>query len=132
VFNGSKASCSACHRIGYLGGNVGPELTKIGEVRTERDLLESIVYPSASFVRSFEPTTLLLKDGEQVNGIVRRETAEEYVVTVGPAADQHVRRSDVTETRPGLISVMPAGLEEQLSRQELADLLHFVKTVRWR
>lgn len=132
VFNGSKASCSACHRIGYLGGNVGPELTKIGEVRTERDLLESIVYPSASFVRSFEPTTLLLKDGEQVNGIVRRETAEEYVVTVGPAADQHVRRSEVAETRPGLISVMPAGLDEQLSRQELADLLHFVKTVRWR
>jgi putative membrane-bound dehydrogenase-like protein len=132
VFNGTKASCSACHRIGYLGGNVGPELTKIGEARTERDLLESIVYPSASFVRSYEPSTLVLKDGEQVNGIIRRETADEYVVTVGPAADQHVRRSDVVETRPGTISVMPAGLEEQLSRQELADLLHFVKTVRWR
>ena len=132
VFNGTKASCSACHRIGYLGGYVGPELTKIGEVRTERDLLESIVYPSASFVRSYEPTTLILKDGEQVNGIVRHETADEYVVTVGPAADQHVRHSDVVETRPGTISVMPAGLEEQLSRQELADLLHFVKTVRWR
>ena len=73
-------------------------------------------------MRSYEPTTLILKDGEQVNGIVRHETADEYVVTVGPAADQHVRHSDVVETRPGTISVMPAGLEEQLSRQELADL----------
>ena len=132
VFNGTKASCSACHRIGYLGGDIGPELTKIGEARTERDLLESIVFPSASFVRSYEPTTLILKDGEQVNGIVRRESAEEYVMVVGPAAEQHVRKGDVVETRPGTISVMPAGLDEQLNRQELADLLHFVKTVRWR
>jgi hypothetical protein len=132
VFNGTKASCSACHRIGYLGGDIGPELTKIGEARTERDLLESIVFPSASFVRSYESTTLILKDGEQVNGIVRRESPEEYVMVVGPAAEQHVRRGDVVETRPGMISVMPAGLDEQLNRQELADLLHFVKTVRWR
>src|SRR6185436_3502006 len=55
VFNSPKAACSTCHTMGYQGGKVGPDLTSIGTVRTERDLLESIVYPSASFVRSYEP-----------------------------------------------------------------------------
>ena len=132
VFNGSKAACSTCHRIGYLGGNVGPELTKIGEVRSERDLLESIVYPSLSFVRSYEPSHVTLKGGDEINGIVRRETPEEITLVTGPGAEQRIRREEIAEIQPGVISVMPGGLDEQLSRQELADLLVFVKTVRWR
>jgi len=58
VFNSTKAACAACHPFGYLGGNVGPDLTKIGGIRQERDLLEAIIFPSASFVRSFEPVVV--------------------------------------------------------------------------
>jgi putative membrane-bound dehydrogenase-like protein len=132
VFNGPKAACSACHRIGYLGGDVGPELTKIGEVRTERDLLEAIVFPSASFVRSYEPSLVTLKGGDQVTGLVRHESAEEVHLLTGPGAIQRIRRAEIEELRPGTVSVMPGGLDEQLTRQELADLLRFVKDVRWR
>ncbi|MEN9733703.1 MAG: hypothetical protein RLZ45_1698 [Verrucomicrobiota bacterium] len=132
VFNGSKAACSSCHRIGYLGGNVGPELTRIGEVRSERDLLESVIYPSASFVRSYEPTTLVLEGGDEVHGIVRQETDSEWVIATGPGAEQRLAKATVKEVRPGTVSLMPGGFDQVLSRQELADLLHFVKTVRWR
>src|SRR5262249_38062806 len=61
VFNGSKAACISCHAVGYLGGKVGPDLTHIGKIRTERDLLESIVFPSATFVRSYEPVLVTTK-----------------------------------------------------------------------
>jgi putative membrane-bound dehydrogenase-like protein len=132
VFNGPKAACSACHRIGYVGGDVGPSLTEIGKARTERDLLEAIVYPSASFVRSYEPTLITLKGGDQVTGLVKRETAEEIQVATGPGALQRFKRSEVAELQPGTISVMPGGLDEQLTRQELADLLRFMKDVRWK
>ena len=40
VFNSQKAACASCHAIGYLGGTVGPDLTHIGKIRSERDLLE--------------------------------------------------------------------------------------------
>ncbi len=62
VFNNVKAQCIACHKIGYVGGSVGPDLTRIGGIRTERDLLEAIVFPSASFVRSYEPVRVLTTD----------------------------------------------------------------------
>ncbi len=131
IFNNPKVACSSCHAIGYLGGHVGPDLTAVGTVRTERDLLESIVYPSASFVRSFEPMVVLTKDGEQYNGIVRKDADDEIVLVTGAQSEAHVRRADIQEMHPGTVSVMPQGLADQLSKQELADLVAFLKNTKW-
>ena len=81
VFNGSKAACLTCHAIGYLGGKVGPDLTSIGKIRTDRDLLESIVYPSLSFVRSFEPMTVATKDGRTLSGVLKKDAPDEVVLS---------------------------------------------------
>lgn len=131
VFNSDRAACAACHRIGYLGGDLGPDLTSIGQARGERDLLEAVVYPSLSFVRSYEPVIVATKDGEEYSGVLRRDTAEELVLATGPGAEQRLARADIAEQRPGATSLMPAGLDEQLTRQELADLLAFLKHTRW-
>jgi putative membrane-bound dehydrogenase-like protein len=131
VFNGPKAACSTCHAIGYLGGHVGPDLTSIGQARTERDLLESIVFPSASFVRSYEPLIVLTKSGEEFSGVLRRDAPDEVLLATGPTTETRIVRSDIAEMRPGAVSVMPAGLDEQLSRQELSDLVAFLKGTKW-
>jgi putative heme-binding domain-containing protein len=130
VFNGAKAACATCHAIGYLGGKVGPDLTRIGQVRNERDLLESIVFPSASFVRSFEPVTIATREGRVVNGLVRAETADEVILTTGANEEARVARDEIEEMRPGTVSVMPAGLDQQLTPQELADLVAFLKACK--
>lgn len=131
IFNSAKAACSACHAIGYQGGKVGPDLTRISEVRGERDLLEAIVYPSASFVRSYEPMIVATKDGEEHSGVLRREDAAEVLLATGPTTEMRIARADITEMRPGAVSVMPQGLDEQLSRAELADLLAFLRNTKW-
>jgi putative membrane-bound dehydrogenase-like protein len=130
VFNSAKASCSACHRMGYGGGDTGPELSKIGEIRTERDLLESILFPSMSFVRSYEPMLLVTNDGRAVSGVIRNETEHEYVVATGPNEEVRLPRDLVEEVQPNTISVMPAGLDKQLTVQELADLVAFLKNAK--
>ncbi len=130
VFNSPKAACAACHQIGYLGGKVGPDLTKIGAIRTERDLLEAIVYPSASFVRSYEPITVMTKSGEDYSGVLRKDAPDEIVLATGPNAEVSVLRSDITEMRIGQVSAMPSGLDKQLTKQELADLVAFLKAAK--
>ncbi len=130
LFSSQKAACSTCHAIGYLGGKLGPDLTRIGQVRTEMDLLESIVYPSASFVRSYEPFTVVVKGGEDLTGIVRKDAPDEVVLATGPETEAHVSRADVLEMRPGKVSLMPDGLEQALTKQELADLLAFLKAAK--
>jgi putative heme-binding domain-containing protein len=127
VFHSKKTACFACHALGYLGGNIGPDLTRIGGIRSERDLLESILFPSASFVRSYEPVVVLTSEGLTHSGVVRQDLPEELVLAT--SADKVVRipKSEIEKIAPGNVSVMPAGLDKQLTPQELADLLEFLK-----
>jgi len=131
IFNSAKAACNACHSMGYAGGNLGPDLTRIGEVRSERDLLEAILYPSASFVRSYEPMHLTTKNGDTHSGVIRKDSPEEVVLGTGPNLEVRLAKAEIAEMRPSEVSVMPQGLEEQISRQDLADLVAFLKNTRW-
>jgi putative membrane-bound dehydrogenase-like protein len=130
VFNSTKTSCIACHTIGYVGGKIGPDLTRIGSIRQERDLLESILFPSASFVRSYEPLTVRTKDGKVYNGIPKKDAPDEIVLILAADKEQRIAREDVDEVQPGKVSIMPAGLDKQLNEQELADLIAFLKACK--
>ncbi len=130
VFHGTKAVCNACHAVGYVGGKTGPDLTRIAQIRNERDLLESILFPSASLVRSYEPILVLTSDGRQLNGVIKNETSDEIVLVTGPKKEERIFRSDIEVTKPSTVSVMPAGLDKQLTEQELADLIAFLKSLK--
>jgi putative heme-binding domain-containing protein len=130
VFHSAKAVCSQCHAIGYAGGTVGPDLTRIGLVRTERDLLESLLFPSNSFVQGYEPSQVATTDGKTLNGLVRRPAPGEMLVLTGPNQIVRLSPDDVEEITLGKVSVMPAGLDQQLTMQQLADLIAYLKACR--
>ena len=128
VFNGEKGACRTCHAMGYVGGRVGPDLTRIGRIRTERDLLEAIAYPSASFVRSYEPVVVATVDGRVITGLVGDEGPDHVILQTNAEESVRIPRSEIEELQPGTTSVMPAGLDQQLTPQELADLVKFLKS----
>ena len=130
VFNSPKAACVSCHAIGYLGGTLGPDLTHISRIRSERDLLESIVFPSASLVRSYEPMAVTTKKGKLYNGLVRKDVADEVVLATGAGQEVRIARGDIEEMRPSKVSIMPAGLDQQLTPRDLADLVAFLKACK--
>jgi putative heme-binding domain-containing protein len=130
VFHSTKAACFSCHAVGYRGGTVGPDLTRIGAIRSERDLLESIVFPSASFVRGYEPVVVATKDGKSHNGLLRKETPEEILLVLAADKEERIARADIEMIEPSKVSVMPAGLDQQLTVQELADLVAFLKACK--
>lgn len=130
VFNSAKTNCIACHKVGYVGGTAGPDLTRIGGVRSERDLLEAVLYPSASFVRSYEPFRVVTKDDRTLNGVLKKDAPDEIVIVVAADKEERVPRDQIESVAPSTISLMPAGLEQQLSVQEIADLLAFMKACK--
>jgi putative heme-binding domain-containing protein len=130
VFNGSKAACASCHAIGYMGGRIGPDLTRIGQIRSERDLLEAILFPNASFARGYEPVSVTTSSGEVVGGVLRADLPAEVVLGTAAGEEVRIARQRVTDVQPGTISLMPGGIADQLSRQELADLVAFLKAAR--
>ena len=130
MFFGRKAACSACHKVGSEGGKVGPDLTKVGERRNERDLLEAIVVPSASIARGFDSYTILTADGLTLTGLVVRETADSLFMRTTDQREIRVRRDNIEAQKLSPLSIMPAGLENTMNRQELADLLAFLRSLK--
>jgi putative membrane-bound dehydrogenase-like protein len=130
VFNGAKAQCIACHKMGYVGGLNGPDLTRIGGIRNERDLLESIVFPSASFVRSYEPVKVMTASGRSFNGILKKDAPDEVIIALDATKEERIARADVEDISPSSLSIMPAGFDQQLSIQEIADLIAFLKACK--
>jgi len=130
VFHSAKAACATCHNIGYVGGRTGPDLTRIGATRTDRDLLEAIIYPSLSFVRSYEPVVVTTLSGKQWSGILKSESPTGVILITAADKTERIARADIDELKPGTVSIMPAGLDQQLAPQELADLLSYLRGCR--
>ncbi len=130
VFLGRKASCTACHTVAGQGGKVGPDLSKIGSIRSGRDLLEAVVFPSASFARGFESFLIRTKDGAVLDGMIARETADAIYLFTADRVEKRVARASVEEIRQSKLSVMPQGMDAQLTRDELKDLVAFLVSLK--
>jgi putative heme-binding domain-containing protein len=130
VFFSKKAACSACHRTGGKGGNVGPDLSQVGRFRTRRDLLESIVFPSSSIVPEYRQFVITTKKGKTTTGMIVRETGDAIYLRTSDLAEIRLGRAEVEEMTPSKVSLMPEGLEKTLTRQELSDLLEFLYAQR--
>ncbi len=126
VFAGKTGSCTSCHAMAYVGGKIGPDLSHIGKIRTPRDLLEAIVRPSASFVRSYEPSVVITDDGRSFQGVIRDETGDMLAIQTTATNVERVPRDLIESIEPGRVSIMPQGYDRLLSPQELADLVAFL------
>ena len=130
VFFGKKSKCASCHRVGSEGGKIGPDLTTIGANRAPADLLESIVLPSATIVREYDPYSVVTTKGRVISGLIVRDTTE--AVHVQPATGEPVvvPRSEIESVNPATVSIMPKGLEQALTEKELADVVAFLKSLK--
>jgi len=130
VFFGRKASCSACHRVGSEGAKIGPDLSKIGEIRAARDLAESILLPSASIARGYESFSVSTTAGQVHTGLIARETPTAVYLLTADRNELRVDRADVEQLQPSRTSIMPEGLDRVLSPEELRDLIAYLRTLK--
>jgi len=130
LFFSKKSKCATCHRVANKGGKIGPDLTTIGANRAGRDLLESIVFPSATIVRDFESYTVMTVDGLVLNGLIVRNTADTLFIQQQTGDPIAVPRDDIEEMVVGTVSTMPNGLEKALSESELADVIAFLQSLK--
>jgi putative heme-binding domain-containing protein len=130
VFLSQKAGCFSCHRAVGRGGNVGPDLSRIGQIRTRAELLESIVFPGFTIAPEFRTFQVATHDGRMANGIVVRDDPDAITVRTTDLAETRIPRKDIEAMAPSTTSLMPEGLEKVLTRQELADVLTFLTEQR--
>ncbi|NOS69663.1 MAG: c-type cytochrome [Verrucomicrobia bacterium] len=125
----NDAQCIICHRLGGGGGSVGPELAGASSKYSLRDILESMVEPSKVVSDQFLTYNILKKDGESVAGRILDENAERLVIMPNPTSAElleQVRIADITSRTPSKLSPMPTALLNNLTAEEILDLLAYI------
>jgi putative heme-binding domain-containing protein len=122
-------NCAVCHQIGNEGVKIGPQLDGIGGRGLER-LLEDVLDPSRNVDAAFRLTTLSLKDGKTLPGLVLREEGQLVVLADDKGKEVKVPKDDIDERRTSLLSPMPANLVETIPEKDFYDLLAYLLTQR--
>ncbi|MFI5456986.1 MAG: HEAT repeat domain-containing protein [Isosphaerales bacterium] len=126
VFLATKVGCFGCHRAVGRGGTVGPDLSRIGKIRSRAELLESIIFPGLTVTPEYRTVLAATRDGRVTTGLVVRDTPEAVYLRTTELSEIRIPRKDLEEMTPSPGSLMPEGLETIMTRQELRDLLEFL------
>jgi putative heme-binding domain-containing protein len=127
----SVTQCFKCHRYEGQGGIVGPDLTAAGRRFNSQSLLESIIEPSKVVSDQYEATVFELDNGTMVVGRVVNLSGDDYRVQedmLQPGKLTNVKRSSIVESYPATTSLMPNDLINNLNRNQILDLIAFLKS----
>jgi putative membrane-bound dehydrogenase-like protein len=124
-----KTNCSICHQVKGEGTDFGPKLSEIGTKLPKDALLDAIVDPSSGISFGYETTELTMKNGTSLRGLLSDKSATEFSMKLPGGTINKVKTSDVklVKVLPG--SMMP-DLHETMSKQDLADLLAYLGTLK--
>ncbi len=125
-----RQHCSTCHRIAGIGVDVAPDISD-SRVKTPEQLFVDILNPNQAIDNNYVSYSVVMADGTVHTGIVAAETAAS--ITLRQPEDKRVDllRADIETMRTTGKSLMPEGLENQLTQQQLADVISFVKNWRY-
>ncbi len=129
-FKAGKGTCIACHKVGDTGRAIGPDLSKIGVIRTERDLLESILFPSNTLARDYETHIIETSDAQQTLGVIKSHTAEGLLVIDIAGQEKNIPHTQIIGDTPLPTSLMPMGLDQTLPESELLDLVAWLRSLK--
>ena len=130
VYESGKGSCIACHQIASKGRNIGPNLSKIGAIRTERDLLESIIFPNNTLARDYEAHIIETSDGQSTLGVIKSHTAEGLLIVDVAGQEKNIPHNQIVSDTQLTTSLMPTGLDQTLQEQELCDLVAYLRSLK--
>ena len=120
-----ERECASCHLRRGARGRIGPDLSGVNN-RSKETLLTSVLDPSHSVEDRYRNHLLETNDGRFYDGILVTET-EASITLRGEVEDVTVLKSDIADLRVSDVSLMPEGLEDALSDQEIADVIAYLR-----
>jgi putative heme-binding domain-containing protein len=133
VDNGARlfaSQCASCHRVGDRGGRLGPDLSRVGAARSQSALVREIRTPSEWMPPSFEPVTLVLKDGQKIRGLKKNEDVFSIQVMDTRERIQGYLKSSLQEVIDEKASLMPEYGLDRLTDAQLNDVVGYLSTLR--
>jgi putative membrane-bound dehydrogenase-like protein len=119
--------CAACHRVSGVGNEIGPSLAAM-KARGSEAILVNVLDPNREVNPQYLSYAVRLLDGRTLSGMISAETATGVTLRRGENLTDTVLRIDIDQLKSTGLSLMPEGLERQIDKQAMADLLEYLKT----
>ena len=123
------ASCVSCHKLGDAGNEFGPQLSKLDAKMNALEITKHILDPSLRIEEKYRSTTIVTDDGRRLTGLVVADTPSELALVENPVASAEpirIKKTDIEERVTSPVSIMPKGLLDKLTRDEVLDLVAYV------
>ncbi len=124
-----RNACSACHSLEGVGINFGPDLHSVSH-QTKINLLTMILNPNHDIAPGYEGYMVETTGGSTLAGIIESETDDNLVLKTASGAAQTVPKSSIKSLAPMQSSLMTEGLESSINKEEMGDLLEYIKTLQ--
>lgn len=128
--NEQRVGCAKCHSVNGSSSRAGPDLLTIGDSYPRRELIRSVLEPSASIAIGYGTTIVETKSGETFSGIIKQATTNALELMGADGKLVRIAMADIKEQRGSNISLMPEGLHAGLSLQEFTDLSEYLVSLK--
>jgi putative membrane-bound dehydrogenase-like protein len=125
----AAALCQACHLMGPVGGNIGPNLSGVGAMGTEA-ILRSVLQPNAAMENGYRIYRVELTNGDLLDALFVSEDKDAVVIRQPGVGDQRIPKSRIRETKYLRRSLMPEGLLDAFTPEQVSDLFAYLKTLK--
>jgi putative heme-binding domain-containing protein len=122
-----ETNCVACHRVGDLGNDVGPNLATVRQWSPEQ-LVTNILDPNREVAPAFTQYIVQMDDGETLSGVVADETGTSLTLKLSGGTTRVLSRQNVKRVAGSPLSLMPENLEAGITPQQMADLIAFLRS----
>jgi putative heme-binding domain-containing protein len=129
-FRRQDIGCINCHQVNGEGIDFGPKLSEIGTKLGKDALYEAILNPSSGIAFGFEAWLVTMKNDDEAFGLLASETEDEIVMKAPGGVLTHYKKSDVAKREKQSQSIMPVGLQANLTAQEFVDLVEYLASLK--
>ena len=120
-------SCSACHTHQGVGGKVGPDLTGIRNQPADAILMHMLV-PNYEVAPNYQTVSIVTQDGRSLSGWLAAETESSLTLRTAAGTEEAVSRNTITSMNASGVSLMPDGLEQTMAKEDVANIVAFLKS----
>ncbi len=128
--NDQRLACAKCHSVDGSSAKAGPDLLAVGDKFPRRELIHAVLEPSAEIAIGYGTTLVETRSGDEFGGIVKQSTADALELIGADGKTVRISVRDIREQRGSTVSLMPEGLHAGLSRQEFADVIEYLVTLK--
>lgn len=122
-------ACGSCHLLEKNGVDFGPDLHSVSH-QTKINLLTMILDPNHDIAAGYEGYTIETTGGKTLAGIVVTENDEQLNLKTAGGAIQTILKNEIKSISPMAVSLMPEGLESSISKEQMTNLLEYIKTLQ--